>query len=222
MAELARFIDRFTIEYVRIYAHPIERLWRAITDPKEFRVWFIAGRLEAKPGGTFWFGDDGFTGTVSQVSPPRFIRFDQMYGGAPGYFQYELSEVAGGTRMRFVNHFPPEGVYAPVPGDLGGDLPGGPGTPWKPGFVGGFHEYWDALRDYLDGVPVGSRLPETDFNILSDAWTQKMERAGMFTDKQAARVALSLRRHERWNELNKIYREHIRAMCPPAENTQET
>ena len=34
-AELARFIDRFTVEYVRVYAHPIERVWRAISDPAE-------------------------------------------------------------------------------------------------------------------------------------------------------------------------------------------
>ena len=35
-AELARFIDRFTVEYVRTYAHPVERVWRAVTDPAEF------------------------------------------------------------------------------------------------------------------------------------------------------------------------------------------
>jgi|SRR5215469_8463571 len=34
---LPRFIDRWTIEYVRTFAHPIDRIWRAITDPREFR-----------------------------------------------------------------------------------------------------------------------------------------------------------------------------------------
>jgi len=29
-AELARFIDRWTVEYVRTYPHPIDRVWRAI------------------------------------------------------------------------------------------------------------------------------------------------------------------------------------------------
>lgn len=216
MADLARFIDRFTIEYVRVYPHPIARVWRAITDPSEFRVWFIAGKLDLRVGGAFRFGDDGFTGTVLEIEPPRRIRFGGPTGPG-GYFQYELGEVAGGTRMRFVQHFPPGGVYTAVPDDLGGDLPV-PGTPWKPGFVGGWHEFWDALADYLDGVAVGSRLPATDFNILSDAWARKMERMGAFTDKQAARAALSLRRHERWNELNKIYRAHIKAALPPAEN----
>jgi len=33
---LPRFIDRWTIEYVRTFAHPIDRIWRAITDPRGF------------------------------------------------------------------------------------------------------------------------------------------------------------------------------------------
>ena len=211
--DLARFIDRFTVEYVRVYSHPIDRVWRAITDPNEFRAWFIPGRLDLRAGGEYWFGDDGFQGLVQTVDPPRLLRF----GGDTDYFQYELSEVAAGTRMRFVQRFPPTRDYTEEPDDLGGDLPGGAGTPWKPGFVGGWHEFWDALGDFLDGVPVGSRLPTTDFNVLATAWTEKMERSGEFTHDQAVRAALGLRRHERWNDLNKIYREHIRATLPPPE-----
>ena len=52
-AELARFIDRFTVEYVRTYPHPIERVWQAITDPAEFGRWFIRGRLELRAGGEY-------------------------------------------------------------------------------------------------------------------------------------------------------------------------
>lgn len=37
-APLARFLDRFTVEYIRAYAHPIERVWRAVMDPAEFRA----------------------------------------------------------------------------------------------------------------------------------------------------------------------------------------
>lgn len=210
--ELAHFIDRFTVEYVRVYAHPIERVWRAISDPQEFRFWFIPGRLEARQGGEYWFGDDGFQGIVEAVEPPRFIRF----GTSTGYFQYELTGLSGGTRMRFLQHFTPGDAFTADRLDLGGDLPGGPDTPWKPGFVGGWHEYWDALSDYLDGIEVGSRLPPTGFNTLAALWTEKMERAGVFTPAQAKRAALSLRRHERWNDLNQLYREHIRATLPAA------
>jgi uncharacterized protein YndB with AHSA1/START domain len=218
-AELARFLDRWTVEYVRVFAHPIERVWRAITNPAEFRVWFVPGRLDLNVGGEFWFGDDGFTGTVLKLDPPRFVRFSGPAKGDSGYFQYELSEADGGTRMRFVQHFDPAGAHSATPDDLGGDLPV-PGTPWKPGFVGGWHEFWDALGDHLDGAAVGSRLAPTPFHDLAHAWTVKMARMGAFTDQQAARASLSLRRHERWNELNDIYRAHIRAAVPPADGEE--
>jgi uncharacterized protein YndB with AHSA1/START domain len=215
-AELARFIDRFTVEYVRTYPHPIERVWTAITDPKELGRWFIHGSaLELKPGGAYRFGDDDFAGKVRALDPPRFIRFGGA-DGDPGFFQYELAETPGGTRMRFIQHFDPAGAYAPTEGDLGGDLPV-PGTPWRPGFVGGWHEFWDALGDYLDGVLTGSRLPKTEFSQLVDSFVAATVRSGRMTPENGQRIALGLRRHERWNQLNKIYREHIRLAVPSAE-----
>ena len=168
--------------------------------------------------GAYRFGPEGstdFAGQVQQCEPPRYIRFGNAIEDE-GYFQYELTATDGGTRLRFVQHFAPGGTYTETPGDLGGDLPAGPGTPWKPGFVGGWHEFWDALADFLDGVPAGSRLPPTEFGALSASWTQKLARSGAFTPGQAARAALGLRREERWNELNKLYRAHIRATVPAA------
>lgn len=152
MKNLPRFVDRWTIEYVHTYPHPIERVWRAITDPKEFGVWFIPGKLDLRVDGAYEFetGDDGFKGKVRELEPPRYIRF-----GGPthesGWFQYELTPEARGTRMRFVQYFPPESINTATAGDVGGDIPV-PGTPWKPGFVGGWYEFWDALGGFLDGA----------------------------------------------------------------------
>jgi uncharacterized protein YndB with AHSA1/START domain len=216
-AELARFVDRFTMEYVRVYPHPIERVWRAITDPNEFRAWFIPGALELKTGGDYRFGAEGstdFAGQVLAVDPPTLLRFSHS-SDPEAYFQYELTELAGATRMRFVQHFAP-GLFEETPDDLGGDLPGGPGTPWKPGFVGGWHEFWDALRDYLDGVTTGSRLPPTEFGAIAESFAREMVRSGRMTEVNAKRLVLGLRRQERWNELNKIYRDYIKATIPPA------
>ena len=213
---LARFIDRYTTEYIRIYPHPIERVWRAIIDPAEFSIWFIPGRLDPRVGGAYWFGDDGFQGVVGAIQLPRLLRLDDANQGT--IFQYELEEVEGGTRMRFTNHIPPSGVHAEVPGDLGGDLPGGPGTPWKPGFVGGFHAMFYELTDFLDGVPVGSRLPPTEMSAVAQHWADMAGRHGIgLTSEQLARIVRGLRGSERWNELNKIYRAHIKATLPPAD-----
>ncbi|HSC61714.1 MAG TPA: SRPBCC domain-containing protein [Rhizomicrobium sp.] len=173
MDNLPRFIDRWTIEYVHTYPHPIGRVWRAITDPKEFGVWFIRGSLDLRAGGAYEFetGDDGFKGKVLELEAPRYIRF-----GGPthekGYFQYELAAFEGGTRMRFVQHFPPESTNAWGAADAGGDIPVR-GTPWKPGFVGGWYEFWDALGAFLDGAmdPEEQRQQRwRELNVFFRAW----------------------------------------------------
>jgi uncharacterized protein YndB with AHSA1/START domain len=224
-AELARFIDRYTMEYVRTYPHPIERVWRAIIEPEEFGVWFIKGRLDPRVGGRFWFGDDGFQGAVAVIEPPRLLR---LADDKDDFFQYELTEVAGGTRMSFIHHIPPRAAYAAMTGetawDLGGDQPGGLDTPWRPGFVGGFHDMFDQLVDHLDGVPVGSRLPPTEMSIFVKKWATVAPGMTNLTGKQSKERMLayrSLRSRERWFELIHTYREHIKAAIPPAAPTKD-
>jgi uncharacterized protein YndB with AHSA1/START domain len=185
-AELARFIDRLTMEYVRTYPHPIERVWRAIVEPQEFGAWFIKGRLDPRVGGRYWFGDDGFQGVVEAIEPPHRLRLVDDKAGQ--VFQYDLAEVTGGTRMRFTYRFGPDhgyveapdpvtGTGAPITFHRGGDLPGGADTPWRPGFLAGWHAMFDSLADVLDG---------------------------------------SEKRARRWPELIGRYREHIKATIPAA------
>jgi len=219
-AELARFVDRFTMEYVRVYPHPIERVWRAIIEPEEFGVWFIKGRLDPRVGGRYWFGDDGFQGVVQAIEPPRLLRLSD--DKAEQTFEYELTAVGGGTLMRFVQHVPPGDPYEEIlshpdyPDDPGGDLPGGLDTPWRPGFVGGWHGMFDELTDFLDGVPGGSRLPPTRLGAIAQGWVRQASGLDL-TPEQKSRIAYGLRLREHWNELNDIYRAHIKATIPPAE-----
>jgi uncharacterized protein YndB with AHSA1/START domain len=230
-AELARFIDRFTMEYVRTYPHPIERVWRALIEPEEFGVWFIKGRLDPRVGGRYWFGDDGFQGVVAAIEPPRLLRLEDDNAGQ--VFQYELTEVAGGARMRMVYRYP-SGDHAPKPDpaeagadpswDFGGDLPGGPGTAWRPGFLGGWHEMFDGLTDFLDGAPVGSRLPPTEFSRFVEKWATVpagMNDISEEQKKQRMQVYRDLRGRERWFELIRAYRAHIAATIPPADLTKD-
>jgi uncharacterized protein YndB with AHSA1/START domain len=218
--ESVRFIDRWTIEYVRIYPHPIERVWRAITDPKEFGIWFIPGSIELSAGGAYRFGGDNpdFAGHIVAIDPPHLIRFGgaarPIEGGENGWFQYQLSEVEGGTRTVFMQYFPPDLDYTQSPDEyLGGDLPVA-GAPWKPGVVGGWHDIFDGLRDHLDAIPIGSRLPPSTFGAIARYWAQEQRRSGEFTSEQAERYARQLRVYEHYNELNTFYRAYIRDNCP--------
>ena len=157
-AELARFIDRETIEYVRTYPHPIDRVWRAITERAEFEQWFMPGEIELREGGAYWLNGPEWTGKVLAIEPPRLIRLGATTPeGAPFWFQYELAAALGGTRMRFIVHNEPGWRYLPLDAEQGGDLPAGEDTPYRPGTLGGWHEFWDALGRYLDGAALGDR-----------------------------------------------------------------
>jgi uncharacterized protein YndB with AHSA1/START domain len=223
--ELAHFIDRYTLEYVRTYPHPIDRVWRAIIEPEEFGVWFIKGRLEAKVGGRFWFGDDGFQGAVAAIEPPRLLRLADDKGAA---YEYVLTAADGGTRLQFVWRFPPDGEPHPEPWieamdpqrryELGAEEPG-MYPPWRSGAMGGWHAMFDELADHLDGVPTGSRLPPTAISEFVRKWATWAGGMEDFTPEEKARrieVHRSLRDRERWIELIELYRAHIAATLPPA------
>jgi len=151
--ELATFVDRYTMRHERTYPHPIERVWEAVTTAEHLDAWMLpVCQVEARLGGSwsFTFADpDGVAmeGVIVEFDPPRVVD----YGG----MRFELETVTGGTRLVFVQSFPPEfrQDQSTVPvGDPGGDLPAGPDTPWRPGFVAGFHGMLDGLGRHLDGT----------------------------------------------------------------------
>lgn len=216
--ELARFIDRHTAENVCFYPHPIERVWRAITDPKEFSVWFIPGRIELRVGGAYVFGPEGnphMRGVILALEPPRLIRFR---GDNGNWFQYQLEEMAGGTQMRFTEYYPPGVDYADhsQSDPIGGDLPAGPGTPWYPGRMGGWHGFFAGFGDYLNGQPIGASLPPTEMGRIVRSWADEKVRSGEIDQETAERYRRELRLQEDWNDMAKTYRAHIKANCPPA------
>jgi uncharacterized protein YndB with AHSA1/START domain len=166
-AELARFVDRWTIEYVRVYPHPIERVWRAISDPGEISVWFWSAKFDFRVGGSFAFGpeDSDFNGVFEAIDPPRFLRFK---GPSPalnpeGYFQFSLESVAAGTRMSFVQHFTPGVVLHPEWVADPSDHPVAAINPWRAGTLTGWHLAFAALGAMLSGEEVAdTSLEESD------------------------------------------------------------
>jgi uncharacterized protein YndB with AHSA1/START domain len=163
MAEalLARFIDRYTMEFVRHYPHPIERVWRAITDPAEMSVWFAPITFEPRLGGAYraqWEEPTMFRGVITAFEPPRLLRFGGPHPGADAHWQFELESAGGGTRMVFVQRIPAgHEVLARWPLDPP-ESP--PDTPWRPGTLSGWHSAFDGLADRLEGAPAGSRPHE--------------------------------------------------------------
>lgn len=148
---LATFDHRYAMRHVRTYPHPIERVFQAVSTAAELDIWALPFcEVDARLGGAWSMtfgnarGEGAVTGTIIAFDPPRLID----YGG----MRFELEPVQGGTRLTFIHSFAPTFVHPDGAGEgtSGGDSPA-PGTPWRPGFVAGWHEMMDDLGDHLFG-----------------------------------------------------------------------
>jgi uncharacterized protein YndB with AHSA1/START domain len=189
---LARFTDRHTLVYDRTYPHEIDLVWEAVSTGEHLDVWMLPeSRVERRLGGACAFGWGGpadvpeaTTGTITVFDPPTAIQY--TFSDGDSFMRFDLEPAGNGTRLLFTLHFLPSGQEADQD-DPGGDLPAGPDTAWRPGFVAGYHEMLDDLTLFLKGE-----------------WT---------AEDRAANLAL----HENELHQRTIarYRDHIRTTCPP-------
>ena len=186
---LATFDHRHAMRYARVYPHPIERVFEAVSTAEHLDVWMLPHcRVDRRLGGhwAFTFGGpdlaEAVTGAILAWDPPRLVD----YGG----MRFELEALAKDlTRLTFIHTIAGKADNKPS-NQIGGDLPGGPDTPWRPGFVAGFHAMLDDLAGWLDGT---LQPPE-----LIDG----------------AHPAHRGVHEPRWLALVDVYREHIRQTLP--------
>ncbi|MGD9986527.1 SRPBCC family protein [Pseudonocardia sp.] len=104
--EFAPAADRWALRLERRYAHPVDTVWRAVTQPVHLAQWFpSAVEVDLRVGGTmtFTFGEGGphLTGEVTALDPPRLLAFtwgeDDM--------RFELEPDGDGTRFVLVTTF---------------------------------------------------------------------------------------------------------------------
>ncbi len=91
---------RPALRFERLLNHPVDRVWRAVSEPAELERWF--------PAATDWtpaigekFEAYGATGEVTEVDPPH--RLAWTYG--TDQFRFELTGEDGGCRLVFVHVF---------------------------------------------------------------------------------------------------------------------
>ena len=77
--------DRSVIRFERHLNHPVERVWRAISDPDEIVAWLAVADLDLVPGGRAelrWLNTDQggehavARGVVTAVDPPHLLELD--------------------------------------------------------------------------------------------------------------------------------------------------
>jgi uncharacterized protein YndB with AHSA1/START domain len=207
MSDLGTFVDRYTMRFERFYPHPVERVWEALTSAEALDAWMMPiNHVDARAGGPFSFSFGGPDDAQPEIDPES-TDFRTSFHGKIGDFRenevvdylfdngsgmrFVLEAVQGGTKLAFIHSFTPADAFEAFPDDPGGDLPGGPDTPWRPGFQAGFHICLDNLATWLEtGHPTAAE-------------TMEGIRRGEQGDHD-----------ERWLELCVVYRNHTKEMIP--------
>ncbi|MER5209812.1 SRPBCC family protein [Streptomyces sp. NPDC002838] len=83
---------RPAVRFSRTYDHPVERVWRFVTDADELAQWFPSrAEIELRPGGAIKFSGDpnleDTTARVIAVEVPRHLSFE--WGGDELHFDLE-------------------------------------------------------------------------------------------------------------------------------------
>jgi uncharacterized protein YndB with AHSA1/START domain len=129
---------RYVISFERRLAHPVDRVWDALTRPDRLIAWWGDADVELVEGGRFdvrWLNtdDDGNTAemhaTIAELEPQRLLVLD---GDMHGRLRWELTPDGDGTVLSFRStvELDPEFVTK-VPA--------------------GWHFHLDALERHLDG-----------------------------------------------------------------------
>ena len=91
---------RPALRFERALAHPVERVWRAISEPAELERWFPAA-ADWTPAIGETFEAYGATGEVTEVDPPH--RLAWTFGR--DRYSFELADTEGGCRLIFTHVF---------------------------------------------------------------------------------------------------------------------
>ncbi len=129
------------IRFRRRLAHPIERVWAALTEPAQMIAWLGDADVELEEGGRFvvrWLNTDDegnravMDGRITRLEPPRLLETD---GDVHGVLRWELEPDGDGTLLRFSSTV---------------DLP----DEFRTKVLAGWHMHLDALEEVLAGGTV--------------------------------------------------------------------
>ncbi|MGH2987299.1 MAG: SRPBCC family protein [Solirubrobacterales bacterium] len=169
---------RDVIRFERRFAHPIDKVWAALTERGELIKWWGDATLDLVEGGDFtlrWLNTDeegnavAMNATISSLDPPRLLetaglwaatteagdRVDEKYA----VLRWELEADGDETVLRFTNIL-----------ELSDE------ERW--GVPGGWHYHLDALATALDGGSVDLADPWEAAERLHAAYRAKLGSAG--------------------------------------------
>ena len=98
-----------SIQFQKIYAAPVDRVWQALTDAEAVSTWLMPTDIRPEVGHRFTFQTKpypGFDGTVHcevlEVVPRQLIAYSWSGGGLRNtVVRFELRESSEGTELHF-------------------------------------------------------------------------------------------------------------------------
>ena len=100
---------RHLLRFERRLAHPVPRVWAALTEPAELAGWLAAADIDLQVGGQVelrWLNNDDqgnravARGTITRLEPPRLLEIDTDIHGR---LRWELREDGRGCVLTFTS-----------------------------------------------------------------------------------------------------------------------
>jgi uncharacterized protein YndB with AHSA1/START domain len=142
------------VRFERVYPHPVERVWRSVTEPDELAHWFpTTVEVDLREGGAMAFrfpeGEIGpMEGSVVELDPPR--RFAFLWGAE--LLRFDLAPDGDGCRLTLTHVISnaDEAARNAAGWHVCLDKLGGAESEWEPYF----EEY------QRRGLPAGASIPQ--------------------------------------------------------------
>ncbi len=158
MSELGEITRCWTIRFERHSKHPVEKVWKAITEPEQVSSWMRSpARIELRVGGD-WFVDFGERGELDGV----IVRIESerrlAYVWGRSVLEWELEPDVNGCRYRFVHHGQEPGLL-----------------PNEEGLAAGWHAFLEALAAQLDGISFDAEMDKAVFEEFTPVYRERLE-----------------------------------------------
>jgi uncharacterized protein YndB with AHSA1/START domain len=153
---------RQVLRFVRRYAHPVERVWRALTDPDELVGWLAEAEVDLAGGRIVlrWLNSDDqgnqavMDAKITALDPPRLLEYT---GDPHGRLRWELEPDGDGTVLTFT-------AAGTVPPDQAALA------------LAGWHWHLDALAGRLDGAWVDwPNWPRHEWDALYERYAARLD-----------------------------------------------
>jgi len=100
---------KLNVLLVEDFPHPVEKVWRALTDPDALRVWLMENDFESRVGQRFVLRGrevpPGWRGWIDcellELEPPNRMLWSWVHdeGDPPTRVEFRLDQIEGGTRL---------------------------------------------------------------------------------------------------------------------------